>query len=154
YARYARKPGLARYSIIVALFTAGLLAKNMLVTLPCVLLLLDYWPLRRWRDVPVSRLFIEKIPLFALSAASCAVTFLVPEGLTATERLPLLLRLENSVVSYVIYLRQMVWPMGLAAPYPNPSHLFSIEIVAGAVVLLAATSTAAVLARKNHPAIF
>ena len=154
YARYVRRRSAARYCLVVVFFVAGLLSKNMLVTLPCVLLLLDYWPLRRRESIPFSRLLAEKIPLFALSAASCAATFLVPEKLNGADRLPLLLRLENAVVSYVIYLRQSVWPADLAVPYPNPRHLFSAWIVAGAVALLAAASAAAFLARKRQPGFF
>jgi len=155
YARYARQTSLPRYLVVVALFIAGLLAKNMLVTLPCVLLLLDYWPLRRLEQcVPLSRLFLEKIPLFLLSAATCVVPFLGPEESAKVDRLPMLVRVENALVSYVIYLWQTVWPADLAVCYPNPQNLFPIWMVAGAVLLLANITAVAVFVRKSRPSFF
>jgi tetratricopeptide (TPR) repeat protein len=151
YARYARQPSVRSYLAVAVLFALGLLSKNMLVTLPCVVLLVDYWPLRRWSVVPLSRLLLEKIPLFVLSAGSCVATFLVPEKVGAAEHLRLAVRLENAVVSYVIYLRQTFWPVDLAAVYPNPKSLLPFWTVGGAIALLAAISAGAILARKNRP---
>ena len=96
----------------------------MLVTLPCVLLLLDYWPLRRPGNVSVPRLFLEKLPLFALSAATCVIPFLGPEETARVERLPMLVRIENGLVSGVIYLWQTVWLMDLAVFLSDPASLF------------------------------
>jgi len=144
----------ARYGLVFILFALGLLAKNMLVTLPCLLLLLDYWPLRRTGAIRISHLLIEKLPLFALSAISCIITFLVPEHLDSTERLPLLLRVENIIVTYVVYIRQTFWPVNLAIPYPNPQHLFPLWTVIGSIALLTPLSIAAVIFRKTWPAFF
>ena len=158
YARYARGPrSPGRYIPVALLFAVGLMCKDMLVTLPCVLLLLDWWPLGRWKPgapdegEPLSRLILEKIPLFALFAASCIITVLAPEKLAAAEKLPFLVRLENALVSCVIYLRQMVWPAGLAVPYPNPTGYFPAGEVLLALALLAAISAAAFIFGIKRP---
>jgi len=152
YVRYVHKPSTLRYLLVVATFALGLLSKNMLVTLPCVLLLLDCWPLDRLRTWPqLYPLAKEKIPLFALSVISCVITFLVPEKVAVQNRLPLWLRLENSVVSCGIYLRQTVWPAGLAPFYPNPTHAFPTWEVAGSLALLCLISAAALALRRRHP---
>jgi len=120
YERYARRPSRLRYAAVAALFAFGLLSKNMLVTLPFVLLLLDYWPLGRLElSAPhaLRPLLTEKIPLFLLSLASCIATFLTPEKISDLREMPLSFRLENAVVSYSIYLRELFWPAGLAIPY-------------------------------------
>ena len=128
YARYVERPRPARYALVVAAFLLGLLSKPMLVSLPLVLLMLDYWPLRRsYRSLSGLELFralvIEKAPLFALSLASCVVTFWVQQttGAVATlDAYPLGIRLANAVWAYVEYLVKAVWPVGLACYYPHP----------------------------------
>ena len=153
YGRYARQPSRGRYAAVVGAYALGLLSKNTLVTLPFVLLLLDWWPLRRWnlngagagKGTPLWGLVKEKVPLFLLSAGSCAATFFVPEKVYDSARVPFFERVGNAVVSYGIYLRQMIFPTGLAIPYPiAPNGLPVGEIVLAAVVL--AAISAAVLA--------
>ena len=142
YAHYARHPSRGRYAAMALMFGLGLLSKNMLVTLPFVLLLLDWWPLGRMngrengacgmenagrgeqgtRGVPFWRLVKEKIPLFLLSVGSCLATFLAPEKVVNFHRVPVRERVGNAVVSCVTYLRQMVFPEGLANPYPFPHN--------------------------------
>ncbi|MBN1615208.1 MAG: hypothetical protein JW950_12150 [Deltaproteobacteria bacterium] len=155
YLHYVRRPeSKVRYWTVALLFALGLLSKNMLVTMPFVLLLLDYWPLKRIPDLKprtLLRQVFEKWPLFALAAASCIITLLVPEEVALSDRLPLALRLENAAVSYVIYLRQMFWPSGLAVVYPNPTDLLPLWQVAGSLGLLAAISSAAVVFRRKYP---
>ncbi len=134
YLRYVRQPGLTRYLTTAALFAAGLMAKPTLVTLPFVLLLLDYWPLRRFRSLfPTPRLILEKLPLLALAAASCVATLLAQQQIVLSiERLPLLWRVNNALVSYLTYVWQTVWPTRLAVFYPHPKGSFSSwEIVSG-----------------------
>jgi tetratricopeptide (TPR) repeat protein len=116
YVRYTEKPGIARYLLVVACFCLGLMSKPMIVTLPFVFLLVDFWPLRR----PL--LLREKIPFFALAAASAAVTYVVQAGSGAVDalRIPFALRLENALISYLIYIAKMFWPAGLAVFYPYP----------------------------------
>ena len=141
------------YYLVLLFFALGLLSKNMLVTMPFVLLLLDYWPLNRFSSFTpqvLRRLMAEKIPLFALAVGSCVVTALVPEQLSAAP-LPFGLRMENAVVSYVTYLWQMINPSGLACVYPNPTNYLPLWQVAGALGLLLAISGAAWVFRQTHP---
>jgi tetratricopeptide (TPR) repeat protein len=157
----ARAPGLSRvtchvslfYYLVLLFFALGLLSKNMLVTMPFVLLLLDYWPLNRlsgFSPQVLLRRVAEKIPLFILTAASCVATALVPEKVTPGQ-LPFGLRMENAVVSYVTYLWQMIHPSGLACLYPNPTNYLPLWQVAGALGLLLAISGAVFALRKTRP---
>ena len=158
YVHYTRAPSTWRYLIVALVFALGLMSKPMLVTLPFVLLLLDYWPLRRIRaqrsDVgrQLSRVFLEKIPLFALSAISSTVTYLAQRGaLGWTEQLPMSARMNNVIVTYVIYVRQMFWPANLAVFYPHPENrLPSWEIILALTFLIGITA-AAIILRKNEP---
>jgi tetratricopeptide (TPR) repeat protein len=155
YVRYVRRPtSMVRYATVVLLFALGLLSKNMLVTLPFVLLLLDYWPLNRVSGFTPRiwlQMVAEKWPLFALAAASCVITFLVPEEVSTGGKLSLTLRMENALVSYVVYLRQMIYPSGLACLYPNPTDHLPFWQVAGALGLLTAVSWAIFAFRRKHP---
>ena len=115
YVRYAERPGWRRYGLTLAAFCLGLMSKPMLVTLPFVLLLLDIWPLRRW-----PRLW-EKAPFFALTAAEAIATYVAQSGSGAVQGFPLGLRIENALVSYVVYIAKMFWPVRLAVFYPYPA---------------------------------
>jgi tetratricopeptide (TPR) repeat protein len=164
YARYvAKPPSRARYGAVVVLFALGLMSKGMLITLPFVLLLLDYWPLGRLKPEVVRsirrpesraivwRLVVEKIPLFALSAASCIATNLSPEKIPPALRTLFSLRIENAIVSYVIYVKQMFYPTGLMLPYFNPPGGFSWWQVIIAMALLIAVSIGALAFWKTRP---
>ena len=155
YVRYLNRPtSMVRYGTVVLFFALGLLSKNMLVTLPFVLLLLDYWPLNRLSGFAPRnwfRLAAEKWPLFALTAASCVITLMVPEEVPIGDRLPLALRMENAVVSYVTYLWQMVYPSGLAVLYPNPTGRLPFWQEAGALGLLLAISGIIFAFRRRRP---
>ncbi len=156
YVHFARAPSIWRYLTVAFVLALGLMSKPMLVTVPFVLLLLDYWPLERIRgqrsDVghQLPRLFLEKIPLLALSAVSSTVTFLAQRGAIGwTEQLPMLARINNAIVTYVVYLRQMFWPVNLAVFYPHPENrLPSWEIIPALTVLIG-TTIAAIILRKN-----
>ena len=126
------------------------MAKPMLVTLPAVLLLLDYWPLERaGKSASWPRLVLEKLPLLALGAASSVVTLAAQhDTLKTTAYVSLPARVANALVAYATYLRQMVCPVDLAVLYPHPRGGLPPWEVAGAAVLLAAI-TAAVLARRQ-----
>jgi tetratricopeptide (TPR) repeat protein len=142
------------YYPVLLFFALGLLSKNMLVTMPFVLLLLDYWPLNRLSGFSprvLLRLVAEKIPLFVLTVGSSVATVLVPEKLTAADKLPFGLQMENIVVSYVTYLWQMIYPSGLACVYPNPVNYLPFWQVAGALGLLLAISGVAWAFRQTHP---
>ena len=136
YNRYASKPfGWGSYVLLGLLSALAMASKPMVVTLPCVLLLLDYWPLQRTLRVRWSRLFFEKTPLFVMAFAIAWVTTLGSGGVNdgAMKDLPLLWRVENAVVAYATYLYQMVWPSGLAVFYPHlgrslPSSSFIVSL--------------------------
>ena len=165
YARYADgPPKLSRYLMVVLWFVLGLMSKVMLVTVPFVLLLLDYWPLGRisqlqregtgaWTALR-SRVILEKMPLLALSTASCVVGVFaqkVTGTISSLGSSPLFLRLENAVVSLAAYIGQMFCPTGLAALYPYPVHGLPAGKVLTAIVLVAAISVASVCCRRTRP---
>ena len=128
--RWVRQPSRKRYAAVALFLAAGLLSKPMVVTLPCVLLLLDVWPLKRGIRIK------EKLPLFGLVAASCLVTVIAQSGaIGLASRFPMKFRLANAVLSYVAYVGKTVLPTKLAVFYPMPSE-FPAWKVAGAVLLL------------------
>ncbi len=144
YARYVERPGAGRYLAVLAAFCLGLMAKPMIVTLPFVLLLLDVWPLGRaprpwrWNAGPVKALLLEKLPLFALSAGASAITFAAQRYGGAVAPLggvSLAFRIENALVSYLGYIRDMLWPAGLAVLYPLPREVPVFEVVAATLAL-------------------
>jgi tetratricopeptide (TPR) repeat protein len=133
------------YVAALAAFALGLMAKPMLVTLPCVLLLLDVWPLRRatGHGERVSRLLLEKLPFFALALGSAVVTFLVQKhGGSVSETLGLGPRLANAVVAVVRYLGKFAWPFDLAVLYPHPGTWPARKVVASGMIVAAATALA------------
>lgn len=171
YVRYCESPTLKRYVMILLIFVMGLMVKPMLVTLPFVFLLLDYWPLRRLRVNVLQRyasgllegeatqdskgnllqLVMEKVPFLAFSSASIGVSILSSQQIDATvttDLVPLMLRIANAVVSYLSYLSKIFWPLNMAIFYPFPKDL-PVWQVAGSGVLLVAI-TALSLWRSNH----
>jgi tetratricopeptide (TPR) repeat protein len=154
YVPYVEKPGVGRYLGVAAAFALGLTAKPMLVTLPCVLLLLDYWPLGRFSRTNLRFVLLEKVPLLLLSAAACVITVLAQRAghaIAVLEDYPLGGRLANAMVSYAAYLVQMVWPWDLAALYPYEHLAWSDGRVWGAGLLLAGISTVAILQAMRRP---
>ena len=135
----------AWYGCALSLFALGLMSKPMLVTLPFVLLLLDYWPLRRWeitglrRPFPKSmRVVWEKVPFFLLSALSSIVTFVVQKtggAVQSTAGFPMSERIENALVSYARYLGKTFWPIDLAVFYPHPRHWPEGQVVFAAILV-------------------
>jgi tetratricopeptide (TPR) repeat protein len=157
YAWYARRKwSLRRYSVVILIFSLALMSKPMVVTLPFVLLLLDFWPLNRFQasaSHPFNwRCILDKIPLLALSAGTCAITILAQHG--AVSPLPLSLRLSNAAVSAVTYLRQMLFPSGLVVLYPFPEHGLPRPELLLACFLLIAISATVFLARRKYPWLF
>ncbi|HWC58135.1 MAG TPA: tetratricopeptide repeat protein [Verrucomicrobiae bacterium] len=154
YVWYARRAwSLARYLAVVLMFSLALMSKPMVVTLPFVLLLLDYWPLNRFiasenHSLPW-RCILDKIPLLALSAAMCAITVLAQHE--AVSPLPLSLRLSNAAVSAVVYLRQLLFPSGLVVLYPFPEHGLPQPEIFLACGLLIAISASVFLVHHKHP---
>jgi Flp pilus assembly protein TadD len=161
YARFVSRPKVASYLLVVALFALGLMAKSMLVTLPFVLLLLDYWPLDRLSPkrqkagskYSLAYLLIEKIPLFVMTLAACIVTFIRQKKggtMYTTEELGLPIRLANASISYLQYITKMIWPARLAMFYPHPGQNVSVLCaVISAAVLLVITILVLRFA-KNH----
>ncbi|MCK4752067.1 MAG: tetratricopeptide repeat protein [Planctomycetes bacterium] len=136
YVRYTERPGINRYLPVFLFFVLGLMSKPMLVTLPFVLLLLDYWPLGRFKNI--KGLIIEKIPLFALSAVVIYLSSSAIQHLGTIESLqsiPMKLRIANALVSYVGYIEKMVWPCNLAVFYPYPEMLPMRQWVISLVIL-------------------
>ncbi len=162
YAAYARRPRLTRYLLVVLLFAAGLMAKPMLVTLPFVLLLLDFWPLQRIQfggagglrklKPVLFRLLGEKLPLLALAIGSSIVTLAAHRSggaVAALEKLPLVPRLTNAAASYLAYFEKMLWPVGLSAFYPFRTSTLVLRTSLGAA-FLAGVTWLAVRAGRRH----
>jgi len=153
YSWYARKPDWRRYLAFAGLFALGLMSKPMVITLPVVLLLLDYWPLGRIRGLPsgtppiaqapLSKLLVEKLPLLVLSAASAWITMQAQRAggaMRSAAQFSLGVRLENALVAYATYLWKMIWPSHLAPLYPHPGASLPVwQLVISALVLLAVT---------------
>src|SRR5262249_10745682 len=177
YIRYIYRQTLGRYAIMWMLFACGLMSKPMLVTLPFVLLLLDYWPLNRVRDQRlevvsrkprvssealsqsygepswslIGHLVLEKSPLLALCVISSVVTLLAQgNAIASISRLPFWWRLNNAFLSYFVYVRQMLWPFRLAPFYTYPQTLPVWE-VAVSILLLIGITAAAIALRREHP---
>ena len=161
YINYARHPGLKKMLLLCLAMSLGLMAKPMLVTLPCVLLLLDYWPLRRFRlesslGANLSEaLFLirEKIPLFALAAIFSLAAFVVQKtggGISSADQYSLADRIYNAVISYVSYMWKMIWPHKLAVFYPFPDT-FPIWQVGGAGFVLIGITILAIQSARRYP---
>jgi len=149
------------YVLAIVFFALGLMAKPMLVTLPFVMLLLDFWPLERIRSFATvtdraraqyASLLFEKIPFFALTIASSIITYLAQRGeaVMSFEQRPLGLRLANAAVAYVEYLAKTFWPAHLAVIYPLPHEIPSWQVVATALLLTGVTVFAWCM-RRNAP---
>jgi tetratricopeptide (TPR) repeat protein len=171
YVRYTRTHSITHYLVVAGLFAAGLMSKPMLVTAPFILLLVDYWPLRRFEERSsveedknlslgkekrtITSLLLEKIPLLVLSVAACGITFVLQKRATgAIPPLPLLWRVQNALVSHIIYIWKTVWPTRLVIFYPHPNNTLTIWQVAGAMTLLLAITLAAIVLRKQRPYLF
>ena len=167
YVRYARAPSPGRYFTVAMIFALGLMSKPMLVTVPFIFLLLDYWPLRRfdkvvlvkpgdgivdWLNRRPNYLFLEKTPLLILSGLSCLATIQAQNQATGLlEQLPFTWRLNNALVSYIEYVQHTFWPARLAVFYPHPNNALSIWQVTLATAFLLAISAMAILLRKQRP---
>ncbi len=175
YLRYVRGPRLSRYFMVLISFVLGLMAKQMLVTLPFVLLLLDYWPLGRFepgqragetnpqthrspdpdrQKPPIVVLVLEKVPLLVIAAVASIVAFLAQDrggALESFEFLPLDVRLNNAVVSYVIYMGKTIWPLNLTVFYPHPGSTIPFWQVGTAGLLLVFISVSVIREYRKRP---
>jgi tetratricopeptide (TPR) repeat protein len=171
YTLYVERPSLARYLAVTGCFALGLMAKPMLVTVPFLLLLLDYWPLARFRPstgasrpaasgwsfgrLPRAwRLVVEKIPLIALGGVSCGIVLLTHASVQLSnpvERLSLVTRLANALVSYATYLGESFYPARLAAFYPHLGTRLPMIWVVGSLVLLVAITVVVAYCWRRMP---
>ena len=169
YGWYARQPKLRRYGLVFLLFLLALMSKPQVITFPFLLLLLDYWPLRRMTTEPATGaaperpgaprfaffvLVLEKVPLFLLSAASAVVTVMAQRAghaLRAASGYSLLNRIETALTSYVRYLGMAVWPSKLAVLYPHPTKLFPAWQVAAATLVLLLVTAIVVWQWRQRP---
>jgi protein O-mannosyl-transferase len=146
-------PSSTCYLLSLSFFALGLMSKPMLVTWPFVMLLLDYWPLQRFKRRCAKRLVVEKIPFFALAVAASVVTFEVQKragSVIAAEHLPLGARGENALISCCRYLGKLLWPTDLAFFYPYPGH-WPLEQVLLAGGLIVGVSVLLFLQRRRSP---
>jgi protein O-mannosyl-transferase len=167
YINYTQKKSLTKYIIVFLFFLLGLMSKPMLVTLPFVLLLLDYWPLNRFKTLPSNtfntstkaipktnllNLVFEKIPLLILAAASCTITLAAQKSwgaVVSLETVPLLSRISNALVSYLKYLEKMMWPKNFSIFYPYPADGFVFwKVLICGLTLTAITFISIKLIRK------
>lgn len=151
YARYARGSKI-NYGLAFFFFACGLLSKPMIVTLPFVLLLLDFWPLQRFK-LGIRRLVLEKTPFFVLTILDCAATFRAQQASHSVVSLPTLSfweRLANAIVSPLLYLWKTVWPADLALPYPY-SHFWGFWTGLGAGFVLLTISSLALGRSRRQP---
>ena len=177
YRRYARRPGIARYAVVAGLFALGLMAKPQIITLPCVLLLWDYWPLERLavRSSPLAFrrngpteisgekrtangeqrsflwLLLEKVPLLALCAASALAT-MIAQRVGRPQRWPysIWIRLGNCIVAYVRYIGKALWPSHLAILYLHPGNALRFWQVAVCGGLLLAITALVIVGRRHR----
>jgi protein O-mannosyl-transferase len=162
YGWYIRRPGWSRYVAIVVAFALALMSKPMAVSLPLVLLLLDYWPLRRFENLSArpkwTKLSLEKLPLLLMSAASSIVTIIAQRSggaMADATVVPLFsVRLGNTIISYVAYLGKIVWPSNLSVFYPHPERAWPWpDVMAAAFILIAITAGVLRLRRERYLAV-
>ncbi len=153
YFRYVRYPGIRNYLTMLLCFMLGLMSKPMVITLPFVLLLMDYWPLRRVCTKPLKSLLWEKIPLFMLAAISLMITFFAQKeggAVVSWEAYSLGTRAANALISYFSYIEKMFCPSSMAIYYPYPPFIPWWK-TAGAGVLLISVSLMTVLNVRQYP---
>jgi len=147
---------------VVSSFALGLMCKPTLVTVPLVLLLLDYWPLQRFQKSEVRSqksvlhgLVVEKIPLFALSAAGAGATLWAHQkSIIPIEQIPFVWRVGNGLVTCLTYIKQTIWPARLAVFYPHPVHTLPVWEIGLAIVLLLVATAGAIALRRKRPYFF
>ena len=167
YTNYVKSPCIKKYLVVVVFFIFGIMSKPMVVTLPFVLILLDYWPLNRFADnqnqnnesdrlIVMERktttfLIVEKIPLLVLTFISCVVTYIVQKqggAVRPSEYFPIDIRIVNSMVSYADYIIKMIWPIDLSVFYPHPVFWPFGKIILSGILLLISSITVCAGARR------
>jgi tetratricopeptide (TPR) repeat protein len=152
YTRWVRHPSAGRCLLTLLLFIAGLMSKPMLVTLPCVMLLLDFWPLNRFESDGIKKLIVQKVPFLLISAAFAALSVWTQRDTASVEGdVTLLWRIGNAAVSSIVYIKQMIIPAGLAAFYPHPGTTLPLWQISASLALLTLISTTLLLQWKKMP---
>jgi protein O-mannosyl-transferase len=146
YLRYLESPSPTRYLVILAADCLGLMSKSMLVTFPMTLLLFDMWPLKRPLNL---KLVWEKLPLFGLTAIFSVITYWVQGSAGAFSEVPFGGRVENALVSYVIYIQKLFWPAGLAMFYMYPPSTPLWQPISALAALVAITALAIYTCKKR-----
>jgi tetratricopeptide (TPR) repeat protein len=149
YLFYVERPGLLRYLAVIVFFALGLMAKPMLVTLPFVLLLIDFWPLKRFEQMKTALAWIrpllwEKVPLLVLTVLSCIVTYMAQQqggAIISIDKLPIFDRVANAVISYSVYIAKMLWPSDLAVFYPHPGPWPLWQTLGAVLIVITVTLT-------------
>lgn len=154
YVRYAALPTIKRYLLVVVLMILSLMTKPMLVSLPILLLLMDFWPLKRLAMIPPRTLLLEKIPLLVVSFVFCVVAMWSQgstQSMVGVQDIPIGVRTANAVVSYAGYLGKMLWPRWLRAFYDHPGDTLPVWVTIGSAALLIAITAVAIVVRKKRP---
>ncbi len=150
YLDFVERRTTGKYLLMLAACCLGLMSKQMIVTLPFILLLLDAWPLKR---IGIKTLIVEKVPLVALSIAASAIVFLAQRkggAVLSLDAIPLTARVANAAMAYLIYIANFIWPSGLAFFYPYPSRWPAGEVVFATLALIAMSITV-LLAYRRRP---
>jgi tetratricopeptide (TPR) repeat protein len=159
YMKYTEKKSLFSYGVVLFFFFLGLMSKPMIVTLPCALLLLDYWPLKRadsFFSKPALDIFVEKIPLFILTGIASIFAVMVKKQGTSIESLqayPLCERIAHSFISYCTYISKLFWPSNLTVYYPYEKP-FSFIYISLSIIFISAITLIAVMASRKAPYFF
>lgn len=161
YARYVQQAQTRSYITALFFFALGLMSKPMLVSLPLLLLILDWWPLHRWgnsdancknQNMVTLRLLTEKIPFFALAACSSLITYLVQQSAgTVTQTYTFFVRIERACISYLVYLHKTIWPVKLAVIYPFSKYLPTTPAIIAAAVTLIVITLLSIRFRNQAP---
>jgi tetratricopeptide (TPR) repeat protein len=150
YGWYVRHPSIGRYLAVTAAFALGLMTKPQVITFPFALLLLDYWPLCGSARSSIGKLIWEKVPWFALSAASAVITMKVQTDATQVKLSPWI-HMGNAAISYVKYLEKALWPVNLAPVYPHPELAIGFSSAVLSAFVIIALTTLAVIFRRRRP---
>ncbi|MBN1364330.1 MAG: tetratricopeptide repeat protein [Syntrophaceae bacterium] len=163
YVFYTKKQNLPLYILTLIFFIFGLMSKPIMVTLPFVLLLIDYWPLERWPKKihqanikVVRRIILEKLPFIFLTILLSIVTFSsqnINDLVISNEQLPLITRIVNAIISYIAYLEKFFWPINLAVFYPYPDFFMPQQIISFLFILTGITITVIYFSKK-YPFLF
>jgi len=157
YINWTKAPSIKRYLLVITAFSLGIISKPMIISLPLVLILIDYWPLKRTDKIFNRRIWTEKIPLFILSAFLGIITYLAQlrgGAVTDLNTLPFNLRLWNASISYLIYIKKILFPQALCIFYPHPGRSISLSFGIMSLIFLIILSALFIYKRRDYPYLF